>query len=118
MADHPPPVAPVFDGPLQADGKQSHFVGARGLCLAEGGGPPPAVPFDVPQPPCAVHAQPVQPCRQQVQQVNLGAEATHLPRRLPMPRALPATQGMASSGVQGLAADLPMPQALRAAQVI
>ena len=112
MADHPLPApvfAQVFDEPLRADGKQSHFVGARGLCLAEGGGPPPAVP------PCAVHAQPVQPCRQQV---DLGAEATHLPRRLPMPRALPATQGMASSGVQGLAADLPMPQALRAAQVI
>ena len=66
MADHPPPVppgiAPVFAMPLQAEGKQSHFAGARGLC-AEGGGLPIAVPSNVPQaqPPCAAHVAPLAP---------------------------------------------------------
>ena len=46
--------------PLQAEGKQSHFAGARGLC-AEGGGLPTAVPSNVPQaqPPCAAHVAPL-----------------------------------------------------------
>ena len=61
MAGHPPPViAPVFATPLQAEGKLSHFAGARGL-WAEGGGPPTAVPSNMLQPPSAAPAAPAAP---------------------------------------------------------